>query len=87
MQAPPRGEQPSRHRAGPALGMRRIAWVRVLVDDGGEAVCHVIGTGYRLPTVRRVSLATALALAAEAVPCVVRSESHRPRSTRPPAAR
>ena len=72
-QAPPRGERPSRSVAG--LGMRRVGWVRVLVRDSGEAVCHVMGTGHRLPTVRRVPLATALTLAADGVPCVVRSES------------
>ncbi len=72
-QAPPRGEEPSRSAAG--LGMRRVAWVRVQVTGSGKAVCHVMGTGHRLPTVRRVPLATALTLAAEGVPCVVRSES------------
>lgn len=72
-QAPPRGEEPSRFAAG--LGMRRVGWVRVLVRDSGETVCHVMGTGHRLPTLRRVPLATALTLAAEGVPCVVRSES------------
>ena len=50
--------------------------MRVLVSDHGAAVCHVMGTGHRLPTVRRVSLATASTLAAEGVPCVVRFESH-----------
>ena len=67
--------------------MRRVGWVRVVVKDGGEAVCHVMGTGHRLPTVLRVPLATALALAAEGVPCVVRGESQRRRSARPSAAR
>ena len=67
--------------------MRRVGWVRVVLTDRGEAVCHVIGTGHRLPTVRRVPLATALTLAAEGVPCVVRGASHRPRSAPRPAAR
>ena len=55
--------------------MRRVGWVRVLVRPDGEAVCHVMGTGHRLPTVRRVPLATALALATQGVPCVVRGGS------------
>jgi hypothetical protein len=53
--------------------MRNVRWVRVFLTDEGGSVCHVMGTGHRLPTARRVPLATALALAAEGVPCVVRS--------------
>jgi hypothetical protein len=81
VQAPPRGEKA--FRSGADLGMRRVGWVRVLVRDDGEAVCHVMGTGHRLPTVRRVPLATALTLAAEGVPCVVRCEP-RPTAISPP---
>jgi hypothetical protein len=86
-QAPPRGERPSGSGAGSGLGMRRVSWVRVVVGDGGEAVCHVMGIGHRLPTARRVPLATALALASEGVPCVLRGDSHAPRPARPSAAR
>jgi hypothetical protein len=64
--------------------MRRVGWVRVVVRHDGEAVCHVMGIGHRLPTVRRVPLAAALALAAEGIPCVVRGES-RPTSAGPSA--
>lgn len=70
-----RNADPSRSCTG--LGMRRVGWVRVLVRPDGEAVCHVIGTGHRLPTARRVPLGTALGLAAEGVPCVVRGEHRR----------
>ncbi len=63
--------------------MRRVHWVRIVLDDHGGAVCHVEGTGHRLPTVRRVPLATALSLAAEGVPCVVRAASGRPRTGSP----
>ena len=52
--------------------MRRVSWVRIVVDDGG-AHCEVLGVGHRLPSVRRVSLDTALSLAASGVPTVVRS--------------
>jgi hypothetical protein len=70
--APARAKEPT--RPGARLGMRRVRWIRVVVRDGGEAVCHVMGTGHRLPTTRRVSLGTAMALAAEGVPCVVRCQ-------------
>ncbi len=52
--------------------MRRVSWVRIVLDDAG-AHCEVLGVGHRLPNARRVSLETALALAAEGVPTVVRS--------------
>ena len=53
-------------------GMRRNCWVRIVVDDGGVH-CELLGVGHRLPNVRRISLDTALALAAHGVPTVVRS--------------
>ena len=52
--------------------MRRVSWVRIVVDGDGVH-CEVLGVGHRLPTVRRVSLDTALDLAASGVPTVVRS--------------
>ena len=52
--------------------MRRVSWVRILLDDTGVH-CELMGVGHRLPNVRRVSLDTALALAASGVPTVVRS--------------
>lgn len=52
--------------------MRRVSWVRILVDDHGPH-CEVHGVGHRLPNAHRVSLETALALAAGGVPTVVRS--------------
>jgi hypothetical protein len=52
--------------------MRRVSWVRITVDGRG-AHCEVLGVGHRLPAVHRVSLDTALALAASGVPTVVRS--------------
>jgi hypothetical protein len=56
----------------PRTGLRRVSWVRIVVDGGG-ARCEVLGVGHRLPSVRRVSLDTALTLAASGVPTVVRS--------------
>ena len=52
--------------------MRRVSWVRIVVDGEG-AHCEVMGVGHRLPSVRRISLDTALDLAASGVPTVVRS--------------
>ena len=52
--------------------MRRVSWVRITVDGQG-AHCHVLGVGHRLPSERRISLDTALALAASGVPTVVRT--------------
>jgi len=52
--------------------MRHECWVRIVIDDHGTR-CELLGVGHRLPNVRRVSLDTALALAARGVPTVVRS--------------
>ena len=52
-------------------GMRRVSWVRIVVTDSGTR-CQVLGVGHRLPSARRVSLETALALAAKGVPTLVR---------------
>ena len=52
--------------------MRRVSWVRITLDDQGVH-CHLLGVGHRLPSVRQVSLDTALALAGYGVPTVVRS--------------
>jgi hypothetical protein len=59
-------------KASPDTGMRRVSWVRIVVDGEG-AHCQVLGVGHRLPSVRRVSLDTALALAANGVPMLVRT--------------
>ena len=53
-------------------GLRRVSWVGITLDTDG-AHCHVHGIGHRLPATRPVSLDTALALAADGVPTVVRS--------------
>ena len=58
-------------------GMRRDCWVRIVVDDDGVH-CEALGVGHRLPSVRRISLDTALALAAQGVPTVVRSADGHP---------
>ncbi len=52
--------------------MRRVSWVRIVVDETG-AHCSALGVGHSLPSTRPVSLDTALALAAAGVPTVVHS--------------
>jgi hypothetical protein len=52
--------------------MRRLSWVRI-VRDGDQSTCEAFGIGHRRPVVRRVSLATALELAGQGVPVVVRT--------------
>jgi hypothetical protein len=51
--------------------MRRVNWVRIVVVDG-HARCEAVGIGHRLPTVRAVSVETAMALAGSGVPSVIR---------------
>ncbi len=58
------------HPYAPELGLRRVSWVRVVVNDH-ESTAEVFGVGSRLPVVRRVTLGTALALAARGIPTVV----------------
>ena len=56
------------------LGLRHVSWVRVVLTPSGPQ-CAVAGIGHRLPTIRRVPLAAATALAAQGVPTVVRRGS------------
>jgi hypothetical protein len=54
-----------------AVGLRRVDWVRLLVDDdhvGAEAV----GVGYRLPATCPISMAVATRLIESGVPHVTR---------------
>lgn len=61
-------------RADGRLGMRRIGWVRVIVDDDGTRA-EVSGVGHRLPRTVPVPLAVAAALAAAGVPLLVRRQT------------
>ena len=54
--------------------MRRVDWIRV-VCEGSERTCQVYGIGHRLPVVKSVPLTTALNLAAEGVPLLIRERS------------
>lgn len=53
------------------LGMKRISWVRIVLDDDSWRA-EVHGLGHRLPRTLGVPLATASVLVAEGVPLLVR---------------
>jgi hypothetical protein len=56
-----------------AAGLRRVDWVRFVVDH--DAVrAEAVGVGYRLPTARPISLSVAAALLAQGTPSVTRNE-------------
>ena len=57
-------------RAAARLGMRRIEWVRVVVDEEGPHA-ELSGVAHRLPRIQRIPLALAASLAAEGVPLLV----------------
>jgi hypothetical protein len=60
-----RQEQPG------TAGLRRVDWVRFVVDD--EAVrAEAVGVGYRLPVVRPIPLSVAAALLAQGTPSVTK---------------
>ena len=64
----------ARRGAAPELGLRRVSWVRISLTEAGP-VCEVAGIGHRVPTIRRIHLSTAAALAAAGVPTVLRRSS------------
>ncbi len=54
-----------------AAGLRRVDWVRFVVDH--DAVrAEAVGVGYRLPVARPISLSVAAALLAQGTPSVTR---------------
>jgi hypothetical protein len=79
------------HRAGPrrldgqsqttrplaATGLRRVDWVRLVVDHD-QVRAEAVGVGYRLPTTRPIPLWVAEALMAEGTPSVTRTVGHGP---------
>ena len=52
------------------LGMRRIGWIRVVVDGLG-AHAEVTGIGHRVPRTTSVPMAVAASLAQDGVPVLV----------------
>ena len=64
-----------KQRVANQLGMRRIGWIRVVVDGTGPHA-EVTGIGHRLPRTAAVPMAVAASLAKDGVPVLV----HRPES-------
>jgi hypothetical protein len=61
--------QRGRTEQASAAGLRRVDWVRFVVDH--DAVrAEAVGVGYRLPTARRIPLSVAAALVAQGTPSV-----------------
>jgi hypothetical protein len=61
--------QRARKDQASAAGLRRVDWVRFLVDH--DAVrAEAVGVGYRLPTARRIPLSLAATLVAQGTPSV-----------------
>jgi hypothetical protein len=54
-----------------AAGLRRVDWVRFVVDDVAVRA-EAVGVGYRLPATRPIPLSVAAALLAEGTPSVTR---------------
>jgi hypothetical protein len=55
-----------------AAGLRRVDWVRFVVDH--DAVrAEAVGVGYRLPTARPIPLSVAAALLAQGTPSITRT--------------
>jgi hypothetical protein len=63
--------QRARQDQAGAAGLRRVDWVRFVVDH--DAVrAEAVGVGYRLPTARRIPLSVAATLLAQGTPSVTR---------------
>jgi hypothetical protein len=55
-----------------AAGLRRVDWVRFVVDH--DAVrAEAVGVGYRLPATRPIPLSVAAALLAQGTPSITRT--------------
>jgi len=60
-----------RQEQADAAGLRRVDWVRFVVDR--DAVrAEAVGVGYRLPAARPISLSVAATLLAQGTPSVTR---------------
>ena len=58
-----------RQEQGGAAGLRRVDWIRFVVDH--DAIrAEAVGVGYRLPTARPIPLSVAAALMAHGTPSV-----------------
>jgi hypothetical protein len=55
-----------------AAGLRRVDWVRFVVDHD-EVRAEAVGVGYRLPTTRPIPLSVAAALLSRGTPSITRT--------------
>jgi hypothetical protein len=55
-----------------AAGLRRVDWVRFVVDSDSVRA-EAEGVGYRLPTTRPIPLSVAAALLAQGTPSITRT--------------
>jgi hypothetical protein len=76
-----RGESPAGQARSPRslteTGLRRVDWVRLVVDHDSVRA-EAVGVGYRLPTSRPIPLPVAAALIAGGTPSVTRTVGDRP---------
>ncbi len=79
-----RGESPAAQarsaRSLTETGLRRVDWVRLVVDDDGVRA-EAVGVGYRLPMSRPIPLPVAAALIAGGTPSVTRTVGDGPAAT------
>jgi hypothetical protein len=55
-----------------AAGLRRVDWVRFVVDHE-DVRAEAVGVGYRLPATRPIPLSVAAALLAQGTPSITRT--------------
>jgi hypothetical protein len=55
-----------------AAGLRRVDWVRFVVDQD-DVRAEAVGVGYRLPSTRPIPLSVAAALLAQGTPSITRT--------------
>jgi hypothetical protein len=64
--------QRERQETPGTTGLRRVDWVRFLVDRD-TVRAEAVGVGYRLPIARPITLSVATALVAQGTPSVTRT--------------
>lgn len=62
-------------RPGEGAGLRRVDWVRLLVDDDGVRA-EAVGVGFRIPVIWPIPLSVARKLIESGTPHVTRSLAH-----------
>ncbi|HEY3941147.1 MAG TPA: hypothetical protein VGL60_01570 [Acidimicrobiales bacterium] len=68
----------ARHSGSGVTGLRRVDWIRVVVDHH-EVHAEAVGVGHRLPATCPIPLSTAAALIAEGIPSITQRVARSPR--------